>query len=319
MNVEAFERDRLALFHSHGFAGKSRRFDDGAGGMTYAVVGGEGDRPTIVVHGGLADAGVWAPVASRLPGALVIPDRPGHGLTSPIDYTGKDYRKLAEEWLLSVVDGLGARKVDLVGNSMGGYFSMAFALRYPERVRRLALVGAPAGIDRTLPLFLRMWGRPVVGNLISAMMARTTDPEALRTRVMAPMCSHPERISIEQLRISIAAASKPGWHVTARSMIAAVSDLGGWRPELSLREEMTRLEVPTLFSWGDKDSFAPPSSGQALASKMPDARFELLEDVGHLPQLDDPAAVAESLTRFFAADERRPRAATEAVQPAVLS
>lgn len=303
MNVEAFERDRLALFHHFGFAGRSRRFDDGRGGTTYAIMGGEGARPTILVHGGLADASVWAPLTGRLQGALVIPDRPGHGLTSPIDYTGADYRKLAEEWLLSVVDALGAPQVDLVGNSMGGYFSMAFALRHPKRVRRLALVGAPAGIDRELPLFLRMWGRPVVGRLVSAMMARTADPEALRKQVLAPMCAHPERISVEQLRVKIAAASKPAWHVTARSMIHAVSDLGGWRPALNLREEMTRLEVPTLFAWGDKDNFAPPSSGQQLASRMPDARFELLDDAGHLPQLDAPDALAKSVARFFAADD----------------
>ncbi len=300
MDTKAFERDRLKLFREAGFEGRSVWIDDAKlGCRTYAITRGEGPTPTVLIHGGIADASVWYRLAGLLEGPVVIVDRPGHGLTTGIDYTGRDYQQHAADWVKGVVDDLGAERVNLVGNSMGGYFSVAFALAHPSRVNRLVLAGAPAGADRPLPLFLRMWGRPVVGALISAMMKRTTKPEQLRERVFTSMCSHPERISTEALLVKIAAATRPDWHITMRSMVRAVSDIGGWRPALSIREAMTTLAMPTLFAWGDKDSFAPPSSGQELAARMPDARVDVLEDAGHLPQLDQPEALARSITQFL--------------------
>lgn len=277
---------------------------------------------TLVIHGGLAEAAVWYSTAAHLPdaGPVVIPDRPGHGLTYEMDYTGVDYRADAVAWMLHVVDSLGVRQVDLVGNSMGGYFCLVFALAHPERVRRIAIVGAPAGVDRPLPLFLRLWGRPVVGHLISKMMAGMTDPEELRTKVLGPMVARPENIATDALAVKLQAAGKPGWHVMARSMIRAVSNIRGWRPELDIREEVASLAVPTHFIWGDKDNFAPPSSGEDLARRMPNASFELLEDAGHLPQLDVPEQLGRSITRFLRGDTAAAKAAARSSnRPAIQS
>ncbi|KAB2898492.1 MAG: alpha/beta hydrolase [Kofleriaceae bacterium] len=301
MDEAKFERDRLELFRAHGFEGQSRWLADASLGIrTYAIARGESRCPTLLVHGGIADASVWYRMAGHLAGPVVIVDRPGHGLTTGIDYTGLDYRQHAVAWMKGVVDALGVEQVDLVGNSMGGYFSAVFALAHPERVRRVVLAGAPAGADRELPAFLRMWGRPIIGHLISAMMRGTKTPADMRKRVFASMCAHPERISDEALHVKLAAGTRPGWHPMVRSMIRAVSDLGGWRPALSIREAMTELAAPTLFAWGDKDSFAPPRSGEELAARMPAARVEVLADAGHLPQLDQPEALATCIDRFLA-------------------
>jgi pimeloyl-ACP methyl ester carboxylesterase len=305
MNEQTFEHDRLRLFRDSGFEGTSVWFDDAALGMrTYGIVRGEGACPTVLVHGGIADASVWYRMAAHVEGPVVILDRPGHGLTTNIDYTGVDYREHAVAWLKGVIDALGVEQVNLVGNSMGGYFSVVFALAHPTRVRRIVLAGAPAGADRRLPLFLRLWGRPVIGSLISAMMKRTLTPEEMRSRVFASMCAHPEWISDQAMHVKMAAGSRPGWHPMIRSMVRACSDLGGWRPALSIREPMTKLAVPTLFAWGDKDSFAPASSGQELAARMPEASVEVLTDAGHLPQLDQPEALARSINTFLATATR---------------
>lgn len=147
--LSVFEEHRLALLARYGFEGESRWVVDREGRRTYAIVRGEGPCPTMLVHGGLSHAGEWHSLAGRLPGQVVIPDRPGCGLSYPIDYLGVDYRRAAADWLLDLADGIGSDQVDLVGNSMGGFFCIAIA--HPERVRRLVLVGAPAGLDRTLP------------------------------------------------------------------------------------------------------------------------------------------------------------------------
>ena len=143
---------------------------------------GDGPCPPVPGHGGLSHAGDWLPLAGLLPGYVVIPDRPGCGLSYRIDYRSVDYRRAAADWILDLATSIEAERIDLVGNSMGGYFAMAFAIAHPERVRRLVLVGAPVGLDRgEIPLILRLMGNPIIGPLVVRM--RITDPEVWRSQV----------------------------------------------------------------------------------------------------------------------------------------
>ncbi len=72
----AFERDRLALFAHYDFEGESRWISDREGRHTYMIDRGEGRCPTVLVHGGLSEASEWSLLAGRLPGHVIIPDRP---------------------------------------------------------------------------------------------------------------------------------------------------------------------------------------------------------------------------------------------------
>lgn len=297
--TEAFERERLELFARYGFEAKSRRVADREARSTYVLSRREGARATVLVHGGLSQAGEWAPVAGRIPGRVIIPDRPGCGLSHPIDYRGVDYRTSAADWLLDLLDGIDADRVDLVGNSMGGFFSIAFALAHPDRVRRLVLVGAPAGLDMHLPLFLRLWGNAITGPLIRRL--EITDAETLRRRVFAPLLvAHAEDVPLELLEMSVAAGALPGVNRASYTMLRAVTTLRGFRRSLMMREELGRLGVRTLFLWGDRDAFAPPSSGRDMAARMPAAAIQVIPETGHLPHLERPNTVATAIIRFLA-------------------
>lgn len=298
---EEFERQRLELFARYGSEVEGRRIVDREGRSVYLLSGGSDGRPLVLVHGGLSQASEWAPVAGRIRGYLITPDRPGCGLTYAIDYRGVDYRTAAADWLLDLLTGIDAEQVDLVGNSMGGFFSIAFALAHPARVRRLVLVGAPAGLDRPLPLFLRLWGNPVTGPVIKRMKIK--DAETLRKRVYAQLLvAHPEDVPLDLLEMDLAAGELPGVNLSSYTMLRAVTTLRGFRRSLMLREDLGRLAVPTLFLWGDSDAFAPPSSGEDMAARMPDASIEVLRETGHLPHVERPDAVAAAITRFLSED-----------------
>lgn len=305
-DLASFEQERLALFARYGFEGESRWVTDRKRRSTYMISRGEGHCPTVLIHGGLSQASEWALLAGRLPGHVIIPDRPGCGLSYHIDYRDVDYRTAAASWLLDLVDGIGAEQVDLVGNSMGGFFSMAFAIAYPDRVRRLILPGAPAGLDKHIPLFLRLWGNQVVGPLMTR-LGITVPPnaEALRKRVFATLLvAHPEKVPLDVLELALAGmTSIPGTGLTSYTLLRTVTNLRGWRPRLMMCDDMARLPIPTLFVWGDADAFAPPSSGQDMATRMPEAHAEVIPDAGHLPYLDQPDAVADSITGFLAHTE----------------
>ena len=96
-----FERDRLALFATHGFAGQSRMVPGRSGDETYAIVRGEGACPTVLIHGGVGAGAEWALLAGMLDGPVIMADRPGCGLSYAMDYRGVNFRTSAADWLLT--------------------------------------------------------------------------------------------------------------------------------------------------------------------------------------------------------------------------
>lgn len=303
----SFEKARLDLFESLGVPMTPRRITDDAGKETYCLVRGTGEVPLVMVHGGLSEASNWARLVSRMPERFVVcVDRPGCGLTHSVDYSSydsDDYRNGAASWLKSVVEGLGVEKVDLLGNSMGGFFSMCFALAHPGRVRRLVFAGAPAGLDRYLPPFIRLMASPIGG--LMQKITRIEDPATLRKRVFSMLVADASRASDQQLEVSILSNQLPGVQRAARTMLKTVATPFGWRKTLYMRERAKQLQVPTLFLWGDQDAFAGPASGREVAAALPNGRLQIIEDAGHLPWVDQPEVVARAIEAFLAKDPAR--------------
>ena len=151
-------------------------------------------------------------------------------------------------------------------------------------------------------------GHPLLGPLIARQ--KIADIEALRARVFqALLMADADRLPRDFLQIALAGAALPGARMGAYSMLRRATTLGGLRRDLYLRDEVTKLGVPTLFLWGDVDGFAAPSSGGTVAAAMPQARLEVIKDAGHLPHLDAPATVATAIDRFLATGRHadRPR------------
>ncbi len=67
----------------------------------------------------------------------------------------------------------------------------------------------------------------------------------------------------------------------------------------SLRERLREVAVPTLVVWGDADRIADSDYGRAYAAAVPGARFELLPQTGHLPQLESPELLVDALRNFI--------------------
>jgi len=301
----AFEERRLDAFRSHGFVGVGRRIPDLAGRQTYVLINGESPCPTVLVHGGAGNTVEWADLAPKLVGPVVIPDRPGFGLSYPNDYRRVDYRADAARWLLELADGLGVDQIDLVGNSMGGFFAIAFAAAYPERVRRLVLCGAPAGLFPKIGVFLQLWATPGIGALISKIRFR--DTETLRKRLFGSYLLHPERVAADLLDVALLGINLPGTADTNRAILQAVATVRGWRPDMRLDGALAALTVPTLFVWGDSDQLSHADIAHDLTTRMPDAHVNVIPDAGHIPHLDQPGPVAAALNEFLGQPDHRSR------------
>lgn len=256
--------------------------------------------PLLLIHGAFSDAFGWMPILPELARnhRVLAVDLPGHGLADRFDYTGVDLLEFGRTFLGDILDTLELRAVDLLANSMGGLFSVAFAIDKPERVPRLILVGAPAGVDRSVPLQLRMLGLPLIGPAFARFAVSHLTRDANRKFWGNVLVTHPENLTHELLDEDVAQARRnAGSHL---SLGPCLGDFRGLRRHLILGERWLALRVPTLFLWGERDAFfGGPEQGEALAARNPNLLVSRLAGAGHIAWIDDPERVVSEVERFL--------------------
>ena len=228
-------------------------------------VGKEGE-PVVLLHGGGAVAVSLEPLLSLLQHRfrLFVPDRPGCGLTDKIDYRGVSFQEHAIQFVKSLVDALDLQKAAFVGNSMGGYWSIAFALAHPERVRKLILIGAPAGIDKRIPPFLRLLGMPGINRFLSATIAKPS-PKGIRDLFRRLLVANIDRVPDVFLECAYGSSILPGAKMSWLTMLENVITLRGFHPKYYVRKELKNLQRPTLFIWGIRTPSLPLRVAKRLA------------------------------------------------------
>ena len=119
-------------------------------GETFVVSSGPPDAPPVLaIQGSGANCAMWSP---RIAGwarqlrvhAVDVIGEPGLSAPSRPPLNSESYAR----WLDDVMDGLGLTRASVIGESLGGWFALDYAIRRPRRVGRLVLL-APAGIGRT--------------------------------------------------------------------------------------------------------------------------------------------------------------------------
>jgi pimeloyl-ACP methyl ester carboxylesterase len=114
------------------------------------------------------------------------------------------------------------------------------------------------------------------------------------------LVAHPERVDDVLLDVDL---------VNARRNVESFLSLvrcgitcpGGLRRRLILAERWQTVQVPTLFLWGERDAFAPPSAAEAIVARNPHLRLVRIPDAGHLPWIDHPEEVVREIEQFVAA------------------
>jgi pimeloyl-ACP methyl ester carboxylesterase len=295
-DASRFEALSGRLFAEHDVAATSRFLGSESGSPIHAIEAGAG-HPLVFIHGGGSFSGEWAPLIARLQRRFrcIAVDRPGHGLSYRIDYGDvSDYRADAAAFVARTLDLLGLRRATLVGCSMGGFFAFAFALAHPERVERLVMMGAPAGVDRWVPFTLRLLAMPVLGPALWKTIARP-DEGGLRRLYEQLLVADPDKVCDTLIGCAVAMHALPGADVAWLSLLRRFLTLRGVSRRCYLRDEVARLAIPTLFVWGARDAVAPPESGQRLCRTMPAARITIVPDAGHVPWLDAPDICAAAI------------------------
>ena len=155
-------------------------------------------------------------------------------------------------FLREILDALELDAVDIAGNSMGGLWSVAFALEAPERVSRLALVGAPPGVTRRVPMMLWVFGLPLLARPVARRLLSNPTRDSSREFWGKLLVAHPERLDDVLLDMDVAHMRR-----NAESVISVMTRVAGplGRRLPKLGERWTTLGVPTLALFGERDAF----------------------------------------------------------------
>jgi pimeloyl-ACP methyl ester carboxylesterase len=300
--VDSYERLQAQLLDRYGVAARSGFCDlKTIPGRVHVLEFGTGD-PVVFLHGGGGIGAEHIPVAARLAKRfhVIVPDRPGHGLSEEFDYRSVDLRQANVEFVEALLDELGIQRAALVGNSFGGFMALCFALAHPERVSKLIILSFFPGYDRKLPMMLRIMVTPMLGRLLGFTLGR---PSVKNTRrffsklIVAHIDRMPEElIELETLHSRTHARS------IARLFRAGASPRG-FRFRYLIGDELPSVLIPTTFLWGEHDAFKTVEEGRAVSRLVPGSRFDVIADAGHLPSTDQPEAVADALERELLAVE----------------
>jgi pimeloyl-ACP methyl ester carboxylesterase len=258
---------------------------------------GSGD-PVVMIHGVGGWAENWrevmAPIAHTGRRAIAF-DLPGFGESDApgeVEHFGpRD--PFYPRFIGALLDELGIRSAHLVGNSMGGAVAFTAAVSQPERTRSLSLV-AGGGVGTEVALFLRLCTLPGVPTLSRVFGRPEQAREVLRT------CFHDSRRIPASLYEEAERYGFPSFGEFVNALRSGVTIFG---VRESLREHWValapRFAGPVLVIWGREDRVLPVEHVTEAEGVMPQARIELIDDCGHLPQVERTDAFLAALLPFL--------------------
>ena len=188
---------------------------------------------------------------------------------------------------LELFDALGLERFHLVGSCVGGWIAAEIAVRYPDRVTALALIGAMGLYVPGVPIGDLFWyAQPddgVAYNGLRYLLFAAADTPI--GRELFP--DHRGDLDLELRRFK---------------MFRFANTIGFKPPYLynrKLRGRLRRYQGPTLVLWGAEDHLVPLAHAEAYATTLPCARLEMLDGVGHSVVAEQPAEAARCVREFL--------------------
>ncbi|MCY3845306.1 MAG: alpha/beta fold hydrolase [Acidobacteria bacterium] len=238
----------------------------------YYEVHGAG-RPVVFAHGAGGTHLSWwqqVPVLAEHVQCITF-DHRGFGYSRDVD--GGPGRAAFVEDLRGLLDHLEIEKASLVGQSMGGWTSLGFASKYPERVEALVLCDTPGGYSDPEVAEL-MAQRPAE---VGAFAASFADREPALTFLYREI----QRSTLDR--------TPEGSPRSIGGLLEATTDIG----------PVVEHGIPTLFIVGEEDSIFPPAALRAVHRKMPGSEFALVEGAGHSVYFEKPNVFNHLLLDFL--------------------
>jgi non-heme chloroperoxidase len=245
--------------------------------LQYAETGKPDGEPIILLHG-YTDS--WFSYSRVLPllapkyRAISITQR-GHGDSDrPGSYTADDFAADVDGFM----QALGIERATVVGHSMGSFIAQTVAIRYPERVKKLVLVGSATEAGNEVIVGLR----DVVQTLTDPVPYQFAYEFQASTAFVPLPPAFLETAVQESLKLPAQV-----WKDVLDGLIATDN-----------AARLAEITAPTLIIWGDRDGIFPQAEQDALAAAIPNATLSIYAETGHAPHWERPQDFAKELEKF---------------------
>ena len=251
--------------------------------------------PVCLINGYRLNGAAWpAAFIDRLSErfSVIIFDNRGTGRSDKPD-TGYELADMAED-IAGLLDHLNLLRVHLFGFSMGGAIAQEFAIRYADRLDRLVLFGTFCG---------GIWTEPASWSVFKRLMIREGQTPEEAARQAWPVTYSPEYLAAHadaverQMRREL---EHPTPLFVAQRQMEALRKFDRYR-------DLPRITATTLVATGEHDVLVKPRNSRILASRIPNARLEVLHDLGHRAIWEAPEEIADLVGDFLARPVGTPR------------
>jgi pimeloyl-ACP methyl ester carboxylesterase len=249
--------------------------------------------PIVLLHGTSASLHTWDGWAQALRGQrrVIRFDLPGFALTGPNaenDYSMDVYVRFVR----AMLDKLGVDRFVIAGNSLGGQVAWSTAAALPDRVAGLVLVDASGyppeslATRQSIPIGFRIAATPGL-----RLLAQHTLPRGIVERSVRDVYGDPAKVTPELVDLYSAMTLRAGNRQALGRRIEQ-----GYTGNVALLKD---IKAPTLILWGGRDRLVPLEVGQRFARDIPGAKLVVFDDLGHVPQEEDPARTVAEVRRFL--------------------
>jgi pimeloyl-ACP methyl ester carboxylesterase len=201
------------------------------------------------------------------------------GSSSNDAYKVDNYVELVNQFM----DKLGIVKAPLIGHSMGGTVSLSMAIRHPEKVVKVCVVGSPIA-GNSLNFLLKMSGYPIIARIF------WISPFLLRVF----LGGYSYLMANDGRRMS-RMITKDVSQITVNSFFQSIGTLR----DTDLRARLNEVRVPVTGIYGRRDIIVDPRQHEALKAGVPNAEIVWYPDAGHFPMIDVPDRFIEQLRVFL--------------------
>jgi len=250
-------------------------------GIVHYEVYGRG-RPVILLHGWLSSWGLWQETMAYLGRyyRTYALDFWGFGESGKKrdTYAVQDFVSLVDQFM----DRLGIAQAPLVGHSMGGTVSLSVAIQFPQRVKKVVVIGSPI-VGSSLAIPLKLAGYRFIAFFLFNMLWAFRGA----MRIASPfICADPRFPAMMDKDLT---------STTVESFLRSIASLR----RTDLRPMLSQLQIPVMGMYGDRDNIVHPRQWQPLVQGLPTAKIVRWERAQHFVMLDTPQEFMENLKLFL--------------------